>query len=446
MKINIAVIGPEEGIGGTNRKYRIYFKYLDEKKFNKYYINISHEKEEEKETEKNEFLLSRDKIIDFLKRKNISYVYLSVRKDYSAELYDEIRKNMFILKNVNFTELYDSDEKVLNLIISKTDHLKIKLINGQLINDYVVYNPIDFELWNKLSKNKKNNYRNYFRKENKIIIGRLARAEPSKWEFLILKTLLKLQKEKNYDYGFVFAGTSSIYRWTMKLLLNKKMKENILFLPELKSHEDIAKFYNSIDLFWQTSHIGESFGNVIAEAFCFKVPVITDYKKFLQNDGSVEEKKYDAQIEVVDHGKNGAYCNYPETVIKFLKETDKKRLEKLGQNGYEKVKKYYDAKIAGNTLARILYDHMKISKKIKKDSSFEKLKRIPSEKEIKDYYGEYIQRLNTAVKNNKIEPSSLKKYNRQKAVWTLIENIYLVKRKLLRFAGIDVEKFNPKIK
>lgn len=55
----------------------------------------------------------------------------------------------------------------------------------------------------------------------------------------------------------------------MKVLLSKKMYNSIVFIPELRRLEDIAEFYASIDLFWQTSWIGESFGNVIAEANCF---------------------------------------------------------------------------------------------------------------------------------------------------------------------------------
>jgi hypothetical protein len=46
-----------------------------------------------------------------------------------------------------------------------------------------------------------------------------------------------------------------LYRKVLKFLLNKKIYKNILFLPELRKLEDIAKFYQSIDIFWQTSWI-----------------------------------------------------------------------------------------------------------------------------------------------------------------------------------------------
>ncbi|MBP6085909.1 hypothetical protein KA478_01695 [Patescibacteria group bacterium] len=50
-----------------------------------------------------------------------------------------------------------------------------------------------------------------------------------------------------------------LYRKVLKLLLRKKMYESIVFLPELRDLKDIASFYASIDIFWQTSRIGESF-------------------------------------------------------------------------------------------------------------------------------------------------------------------------------------------
>lgn len=37
-KINILFIAPPRGIGGANRKFLIYFKYLSSRLFNKYYV------------------------------------------------------------------------------------------------------------------------------------------------------------------------------------------------------------------------------------------------------------------------------------------------------------------------------------------------------------------------------------------------------------------------
>ena len=171
-------------------------------------------------------------------------------------------------------------------------------MHGELSSSYAVYNPIDTDNWQSLREKSKGIYRSKF-VDKKHIIGRMARAEPSKWHWLILATLRKLDREKNYNYGFLFAGMPLLYKKWMSLFLSKKMQSCIIHIPEQREHKDIAEFYSSIDIFWQTSWIGESFGNVIAEAACFAIPTITDYKAFYKN-GVVNPFLYDAQIELVD--------------------------------------------------------------------------------------------------------------------------------------------------
>jgi glycosyltransferase involved in cell wall biosynthesis len=57
-----------------------------------------------------------------------------------------------------------------------------------------------------------------------------------------------------------------LYRKYISMFLSKEMQSCIINIPEQRKYEDIAEFYASIDIFWQASWIGESFGNVIAEA------------------------------------------------------------------------------------------------------------------------------------------------------------------------------------
>ena len=130
----------------------------------------------------------------------------------------------------------------------------------------------------------------------------MGRAEPSKWHWLILATLWQLDRKNDFTYGFLFAGMPWIYRKWINIFLSAKMKSCIVQIHEQREHQDIAEFYASIDIFWQTSWIGESFGNVIAEAACFEVPTMTDYKAFYKN-GIVNPLLYDAQIELVDNGE-----------------------------------------------------------------------------------------------------------------------------------------------
>nr|MDD3719886.1 glycosyltransferase [Candidatus Gracilibacteria bacterium] len=439
MKINIVFLGNynNNGIGGGDRKFGIYFNNLNEKYFNKFFIYLSNNNKYINKNG-NEVVLTEDLIFDFINENKIDYIYFS-GAIISKKLENKILEKCIGLVNVNFTPIYSENPRILNLIISKTDYWKLKFIHGDLKNSYVVYNPIDFEKWLKLSTETGENFRNKF-KYKKFIIGRIARAEPSKWNFLIIATLLKLQLLKNYNYGFIFAGMPYFYRAFLKIFLNNEMLKSILFLPEYKEYNDIAKFYKSIDLFWQTSWIGESFGNVIAEAFCFKIPVITDFKGFY-NNGKVNKKLYDAQIELVDDSINGYYLNYPNFIISKLNELNLEKLNILGENGFNKVRDIYNVKFTSDTLAKILYDYGKKNLGFENDEKFEKLNQIPCNNEVNEYKEEYLKRLETSYTNNNIGFLSKILFLNFKYIWTFFEYVYLIYRKILmKYFNINIEK------
>jgi len=438
VKINIVVLAPAKGIGGGNRKFKIYYDNFDKKYFKKYYVFLDKNPEAFKKNKDGTFNIGLEKLQLFLDKKKADFFFSG--KKIPEKYYKKIKKNCFSIINVNFTYLYSKDPKEINMIISKTDYVKIKLINKKIQNSHVVYNPIDVKKWEDLRNNSQGKYKKYFKnKKIKFVVGRLARAEPSKWNYLIIKTLLQMQKRKIYDYGFVFAGMSALYRKTLQLFLGEKMLSNILFLPELKKDKDLSNFYRSIDLFWQTSLIGESFGNVIAESFCFKVPVITDYKRFVRKNKRIDFWRYDAQIELVDDGKNGKYCNYPQKVIDFLKNTNSKKLRKMGENGLKKVRSEYDVRDTCKTFAKICYEYLRKTKNISRDKKFESIRKKPSEKEVRDFKKEYFKRISYAVNINKIKQSEKRAYKIQEWFWKKIELLYVAVRKVCKNLKIELE-------
>jgi len=183
---------------------------------------------------------------------------------------------------------------------------------------------------------------------------------------------------------------------------------------------------------------------VIAEAFCFEIPVLTDYKDFFsnfeKNDFRVNQKLYNAQSELVDHRKNGAIYIYPDKIIDFFEKASKKTLKRMGQQGRIKVKNNYDARIAGKTLAKILYEQLIKEKKIKKDSKFESIIQVPSEKEVSSFDKEYFKKLKEEINNNRITEKEFKKYKLEESIWLKIELVYLIMRKALIAVGIKMEK------
>jgi glycosyltransferase involved in cell wall biosynthesis len=440
MKIRIAFLGQHQasGIGWGDRKFEIYFAHLSEVYVQKYFVYVTTDPTQLQETWERVVLLEKD-IIQFLQTHHIDYVYFAWAK-IGHNTHQAILQKSTGLINVNFTPCYDPSGKHINLIISKTDYWKLKRMHGELINAYVVYNPIDVDNRTKLAKVSIGTHRTYFT-DKKYLIGRLGRAEPSKWHFLIIATLLQLQKKKVYDYGFIFAGMPRLYRKILKLLLNKRMYASLLFLPELRKLEDITTFYASIDLFWQTSWIGESFWNVIAESYCFGVPVITDFKHFYRN-GKVHEAIYDAQTELVDHGVTWGYCRYPKQVINFLESHARKQLQHLGQAWYAKAHAEYHIQKTDETLVRILYDIGLKDWKYAHDNAFEQLVATPSSEEVEEYATDYARRMEIAERVNTPSRSDKMQYQLLHTVWRWVEYAYLLVRKSIRLAWQkDIERF-----
>ncbi len=155
-------------------------------------------------------MITKDAILETLKELDIHYIYRATAR-LSKEEWTNLSHSYPVVINVNFTPLYEPEGNFLNCIISLTDYFKIEAIQGKpLHNASVTYNPIDVIGWQEYRTKVKTIPEKL--KEKKMVIGRIGRAEPSKWNFLILATLWNLDMKKNYDYGFLFAGMPKLYR------------------------------------------------------------------------------------------------------------------------------------------------------------------------------------------------------------------------------------------
>ncbi len=439
MQIHLAFLCPynNQWIGWWDRKYGIYYKNLPEIYFLKYMIYVTTDRDYVN-TEWREVILTEDMIGSFCREKNIEFIYFGGWK-ITKETEDTVLEKCVGLVNVNFTTVYTTDTRKLNLIISMTDYWKLKWMHGELSNSFVVYNPIDVENWKDWRTKAKWIYREKF-EGKKHIIGRMGRAEPSKWHWLILATLWQLDRKKDFSYGFLFAGMPWIYRKWIDIFLSREMKSCIVQIPEQREHSDIAEFYASIDIFWQTSWIGESFGNVIAEAACFEVPTMTDYKAFYKN-GVVNPLLYDAQIELVDNGETWVYTSRPEWVKKFLTETGVGTRKELGKGAYEKVTTIYTIDRTVATLAKILYEEGRKRGIYDEEEKFEKIEQNPDYKTLENYEKEYGKRVALWEQFDTISSFSRLTYMLGERLWRFIEYIYLTLRKLLKkYFSFDIEK------
>lgn len=322
-------------------------------------------------------------------------------------------KGVRCLNYVYFTENYNEGADA-NIVCSKTDWLKLRLLRGASLPPLVCYLPVDAKRYAALARPKR---------DGPIVLGRMARAEPSKWDYLLIATLRECAAS-DVDVRFVFVGLPRIYRWRIRLL-PRRVRERVTILPELKSDEQKATFFNQCDLTWQISEIGESFGVVIAESFAFGRPVMTD-GKFFAESGRVNPAKYDTQIELVDHEMTGWYANYPSTVLKLLRRLTRPEARRLGTTATRKCRRLYDSSRSARTLEAIMRGDAR---------------RVPSAAELASYQKEYFSRVACfAAINAEVPAAQRRRFERRKRGWRVIVYCYLVVRKVLRTVGIDLEE------
>lgn len=434
--IRIAFLSPERGIGGGNRKPFIFYRNCKGPLIKAVYITRGkgagiHRKNDGAQT------VADEKLAEFIKKNHIQFMYRG--RKLGEQLEQQLREQVTFVNNTNFVPSM-IDERDVNIVISKTLHHHISTVYGSKTASAmdIVYNPIEVSRWRSLAKGQTIKHAAVTGK--RLVIGRMARAEPSKWDYLVLATLQELDRRKEYGYGFVFVGMPYLYRRHLKRTLSKSMLSCIVFLPEIPDDEGKARFYRTIDVFWQTSRCGETFGNGIAEAFSFAKPVLTDSKDFI-GKGRQGRGIDNAQIELVDHQANGLYCTHPATVIAGLAVMER-RGKVFGRAGLRKVQSLYDAKNAVQSLTRILYNRLRSKGMVERDPRYERLRAIPSEEEMKNYPVEYHRRRAVVARANSIPQREREAYARIERRWHHQETAYLLVRKLGRVLGFDMERWS----
>ena len=121
-KINIVISAPDKGIGGGNRKYGIWYRNLDSKYFNKCFVYIDEESKGIKKDKSGNYRIKKNDLSQFIKSKDIDFFYPGKLNQESCEI---IKSQTHLLSNVVFTRKLTEDPRVSNLIISKTEFVRI---------------------------------------------------------------------------------------------------------------------------------------------------------------------------------------------------------------------------------------------------------------------------------------------------------------------------------
>jgi len=177
-------------------------------------------------------------------------------------------------------------------------------------------------------------------------IGRIGRADNTKWEFRYLEALGAVVKAFP-DLEFHVIGITPEVR---QKLINMGMGKNIVERPMSTNEKDIMDFYSSISVMTHFADMGETFGLVLAEAMAAKLPVVTHH---------TQPPKDSAQAELIDNGYNGLVAvdpqMYADALTMLLSSPENAR--QVGQNGYEKARACYDAPVITRGLERIFTHH-----------------------------------------------------------------------------------------
>lgn len=102
-----------------------------------------------------------------------------------------------------------------------------------------------------------------------VVIGRLARSDKSIFSPRLLTTFKKF--DRNSNVKLVWVGASTFARKTAKRLRLK----NIIWVNPTQDTLEVAKLYNTFDIFCHFNALGETFGNTVAEAMLAGLPVVS---------------------------------------------------------------------------------------------------------------------------------------------------------------------------
>jgi len=183
------------------------------------------------------------------------------------------------------------------------------------------------------------NQKNLFKKilgidKTKVVILFVGKLIHKKRPLTLLKAFEKI-KFKNK--ALVFVGDGILKKCIMNYIKNKKLKN--IYLVGFKTQRELPKYYLIGDILVLPSGIGETWGLVVNEGMCFKLPIVVSD---IVGCGS----------DLVKHNKNGFVFhldNIEELAkcIEILLKNPKKR-KQFGEISFKIVQKYnYDKDING---------------------------------------------------------------------------------------------------
>ena len=241
--------------------------------------------------------------------------------------------------------------KYADAIITCSDEIANALKKEMKIEEskiYTIYNGVDLE---KFYPKDKNELRiTYKILSDKFIILTVSRLKKIKGiDVLIYALSSVLKRFKNIELFIIGDGD---YRKNLEKLVYKlNLQDYVKFLGNIPN-DNLSDYYNLSDIFVLPTRAKEGFPWVIIEAMACKKPVI------VSNIGGVSGS-------VIKDEENGLL--FEPSNIKDLEEkillllNNPQLIDKIAENGYQTVKKFFSEEIMINKTLEVIEKHAKLS-------------------------------------------------------------------------------------
>ena len=287
------------------------------------------------------------------------YVHFISHSSQGVMLASHLLKDTKIVFNAHGNDIVADNEKDEKNIIRSKKYLSkaykviapSKYYQEVLEDEYkvsskniIVYpsGGVDIELFNKLDK--KASQKELGLDTKTKYIGYVSRIEKDKGYDTFVEAIKILNDVKKYNkYKFIIVGNGIEYNKLTKLIDDNGLGERIILIKTL-NREDLAKLYNSLDLFvFPTKRKSESLGLVGLEAMACEVPVITSDAR---GPMSYVNNKKNAYVFKQDNPESLA-----EGIQKVI-ELEQDKLDKMTSNA-RKTALEYDSNKIDNVLFKI---------------------------------------------------------------------------------------------
>jgi len=219
--------------------------------------------------------------------------------------------------------------------------------------------------------------------EGELVALRVNRPDIRKWSTLLETALPKIVRA-NPNLKLAFRALPP----NLEKSLKRRFGSRVIALPVTADDGELAQTYASADLMAHSSHIGESFGCVLAEAMYWGLPIVVDSTPTMDN----------AQVELVDNGKTGFVVNSPfafaDAVGCLCR--DPQLRERMGAAGRRKAREQFADTIVARQWERVFVEAaVTAGQRVKEElrEYVRGLPQLPDSARHEGFEAEYMQRL-----------------------------------------------------